>query len=155
MISTTKIISLLLLAFGLVTTAEAARPYTVDDMLALESIGKARFDPEGDVLVFERYGLFEGQSDFGRQFVIGELRSKIYRVDLSGTDAPRRLFDQQEGDGYTFGGISPDGAYLTYLHVSDQGLDAGVAAPSGGQTGRFRPEERRVGTECVSTGRSR
>src|SRR3546814_12975557 len=92
MISTPKCPALLLLAFGLVRTPEAARPYTVDDMRALESIGKARCDPEGDVLVFERYGLFEGQSDFGRQFVIGELRSKIYRVDLSGTDAQRRLF---------------------------------------------------------------
>src|SRR3546814_17321553 len=125
MISTTKIISLLLLAFGLVTTAEAARPYTVDDMLALESIGKARFDPEGDVLVFERYGLFEGQSDFGRQFVIGELRSKIYREDLSYTDAPRRLFDQQEGDGSTLGGIPPDGASLPNMISSHTGLGAG------------------------------
>src|SRR3546814_17436253 len=92
MISSTQIVPRLLVAFGLVATSEAARPYTVDDMLALESIGKSRFDPEGDFLVFERYGLFEGQSDFGRQFVIGELRSKIYRVDLSGTDAQRRLF---------------------------------------------------------------
>src|SRR3546814_20120881 len=122
MISTTKIISLLLLAFGLVTTAEAARPYTVDDMLALESIGKARFDPEGDVLVFERYGLFEGQSDFGRQFVIGDLRSKIYRTDLSGTYAPRRLFDHKEGERVNLRGIPLYSPYLTFPHVSDQGL---------------------------------
>lgn len=51
-------------------------------MLALEAIGAARFDPAGEVLLFERYSPFECQSDFGRQFVAGELRSKIYRADL-------------------------------------------------------------------------
>lgn len=121
----------------LVAPARAERPYTVDDMLALESIGSTRFDPSGDILLFERHGPFEAQSDFGRQFVIGELRSKIYRADLRDKAPPRLLFDQREGEGYTLGTLSPDGQYLSYMNVSGEGLSPGVASNDGREVRSF------------------
>ena len=114
-----------------VAPASGSRAYTVDDMLALETLGAARFDPSGEVLLFERFGPFERQSDFGRQFVIGELRSKIHRADLKGDAAPQPLFEQHDGQGYTLGSLSPDGRYAGYLNASERGLAAGVARLDG------------------------
>ena len=113
--------------------AHAARPYTVDDMLRTEAIGKVRFDPEGRYLVFERYGPFDAQSDFGRPLVIGQMRSRLFRFDLEGAAGARPLFDQQESDTYTLNTLSPDGAFVSYLRGSATGLAAGsAAAPFGG-----------------------
>lgn len=123
--------TLLALAFG-AAPALADRPYTVDDMLAVESIGEARFDPSGQRLIFERYGPFDQQSDYGRSFVLGELRSKIYAVDLT-SDAPAALlFSQDAADGYTMTGMSPDGTWLGITRVSGQGVAAGAVPLAGG-----------------------
>jgi dipeptidyl aminopeptidase/acylaminoacyl peptidase len=117
--------------------ARAERPYTVDDMLSVESIGAARFDPSGQRLIFERYGPFDRQSNYGRQEVIGEHRSKIYAVDLSGNAMPSLLFAQEPGDGYTIGGLSPDGGILVFRHASNSGIGMGAVALSGGTARMF------------------
>lgn len=117
--------------------AYADRPYTVDDMLALEQIGAARFDPSGERLIFERYDPFERQSAFGRQFVIGEHRSKIYAVDLRRDAAPAPLFAQDAGSGYTITSMSPDGAWLAISRASDKGLTTGVVPVAGGDATMF------------------
>ncbi len=116
-----------------VTAAHASRRYTVDDMLSVESIGKARFDPSGERLIYERYGPFDRQSDYGRQFVIGELRSKIYGVDLTRAAAPSLLFAQNPDDGYTIGSLSPDGRVLLFGRASEDGVSAGVVPLGGGE----------------------
>lgn len=117
--------------------ARAERPYTVDDMLSVESIGAASFDPSGQRLVFERHGPFDRQSNYGRQSVIGEHRSKIYAADVAGTAAPSLLFEQQPGDGYTIGGISPDGGVLVFHHASNSGIGIGAVALGGGAIRMF------------------
>lgn len=117
--------------------ARAERPYTVDDMLSVESIGTASFDPSGQRLIFERYGPFDRQSSYGRQSVIGEHRSKIYAVDVAGNAAPALLFAQEPGDGYTVGGISPDGGMLVFHHASNSGIGMGAVALAGGAARMF------------------
>lgn len=129
---------LLLAALAAIPAAShAERRYGVDDMLALESIGSARFGPSGETLLFERLGPFEKQSDFGRPYVIGQHRSRIYRVDLQEREAPRLLFDQDPGEGYALRSISPDGAYVNWLNVSSNGLTPGIASLDGREVRRF------------------
>lgn len=129
-----RISRLTVLAAGLSGAAQAERLYTVDDMLALESIGSARFNPSGETLLFERHGPFESQSDFSRPYIMGQLRSKIYRIDLDAGGTPQLLFEQQPGEGYTLGSVSPDGVYVSYLNVSAEGLKPGVVSLAGGPT---------------------
>jgi len=119
------------------TSAGATRPYTVDDLLSLESIGTARFNPSGDHLIFERFGPFDQQSDFSRFFVIGEQRSKLYVVDLTTNGAPQPLFAQDRDAGYTLDGISPDGNYVLFQRLSTDGLALGGVPLSGGASRRF------------------
>lgn len=107
-------------------SADAARPYTVDDMLRTEAIGKVRFDPGGQNLIFEHYGPFDAQSDYGRHLVIGQMRSKLYRYDLQSRRGPLPLFQQRQGDTYTLNTMSPDGRYIAFHRGSAGGLKAGV-----------------------------
>lgn len=125
----------LFVALGLLASspAPAATPYTVDDMLSVESLGYVRFDPSGRMLVFEQLGAFDQQADFGRDYIQGQLRSRIHAVDLQSTDAPRPLFRQEQDAGYTIRGIAPDGRGLVFREVSDRGVRAGFAALSGGE----------------------
>lgn len=106
--------------------ADAARPYTVDDMLRTEAIGKVRFDPGGRNLIFEHYGPFDAQSDYGRHLVIGQMRSKLYQYNLQARGEPLPLFQQQQEDTYTLNTMSPDGRYISFLRGSAGGLKAGV-----------------------------
>ena len=116
-----------LVLFAGPAAAQTSRPYTVDDMLRLEEIGKVRFGPDGDRLFYEHYGPFEAQSEFGRSFVRGEHRSKLYRVDLDRRVLrPRRVFDQDAASGYQLAGVSPGGRFLSVNRVSDAGYEAGV-----------------------------
>ena len=114
------------LAAVLGTSALSARAYTVDDMLSTEAVGKVRFDPAGRYLVFERYGPFDAQSDFGRPLVIGQMRSKLYGFDLDESGEAVRLFPQKASDTYTLNTLSPDGRFVSFLRGSADGLSAGI-----------------------------
>lgn len=105
----------------------AERAYTVDDMLTVESFGTVRFTPSGDVLVFEHLRGFEDQAEFSRDYVRGQLRTRLYRFDLTPGARAEPLFDQAEDAGYSMRGISPDGSYLAYRTVSERGVHLGLA----------------------------
>ncbi len=117
--------------------AHAAKPYDVDDMLAVESFGSVRFDPSGEKLIYERYGPFDRQADFGQQDVIGELRSEIMAVDLNGSRPSVPLFPQDPAGGYTVSGLSPDGQQLVFRHASRSGARAGIVPLAGGTAREF------------------
>ncbi|HEX8526806.1 hypothetical protein, partial [Allosphingosinicella sp.] len=102
------------------------RPYTVEDMLMNESIGKVRFDPAGRYLVFERHGPFADQPDFRRPHLAGQLRSRLFRVDLRPGARAEPLFEQRPTDSYSLLSISPDGSRLSFLRASAQGMTAGL-----------------------------
>lgn len=118
---------ILLTLFLSISTAADLRPYSVDDMLKLEGLGKIQFDQTGKTLFFERYGVYENQSDFGRLFFPGETRSKLYLLNLEKKSAPRLLFKQDEQAGYTFSSFSPNGEKLIYDRLGrETGLTKGI-----------------------------
>jgi dipeptidyl aminopeptidase/acylaminoacyl peptidase len=116
-----------LLLLGLCASASAQdRPYTVDDMLLTEGIGKVRFDPGGRYVLFERYAPFAEQPDFGRPHLPGQLRSNLYIMDLSQGGEPRPLFNQRRGRSYTLISVSPDGSHIAFLRASADGMAVGI-----------------------------
>lgn len=112
--------------FASAGTAPAATPYNVDAMFAVEAFGTVRFDPTGGKLLFERHGPFDRQASFGRQAVAGQLRSKVYVIDLGESGPPRLLFEQDPGEGYRIDAIAPDGGHVAFSNVSAEGLQAGL-----------------------------
>ena len=117
-----------ILGWGVFGSAVASpRPYTVDDMLRLEEFGAVNFDKSGDALFFEYFGPYEEQADFGRTFVLGGTRSKIYWVDLNRSVSAKPLFQQSPSSGYTIDSVSPNGDLLLYDEVSrESGHQKGI-----------------------------
>lgn len=123
----------------------AAHTYTVDDMLQLEALGTARFTTDGRTLVFERFGRFDQQTDFGKPYVIGQTQSRLYRVDLdtesdaahTNLQALRPLLEQSEDSGYTLQGLSPDGGTAVYQQVSTEAVALGAVPLKGGPVKHF------------------
>ncbi|WP_162806690.1 S9 family peptidase [Sphingosinicella terrae] len=108
--------------------AAAERPLTPDDVLSVESFGSVRFDPTGRRLLFEYLEPFERQADFGRDYVPGQLRGRIYVLDLQAEIGPVPLFQPESGAGYALAGISSDGRYAALREASDRGMRVGIAS---------------------------
>ena len=103
-----------------------ARPFTVDDLLHLESLGKAAVDPSGRWLVFDRRAPYDSAPRFdydGRPEVI---LGRLMVVDLAHSGAARPLIEADPDTGYTPGPFSPSGrAILVYRHKGET-WEAGV-----------------------------
>ena len=115
-------IIILLVLSGPVT---AARPFTVDDMLRMESIGAVQVSPDGKHVVFERSGPYEDSADFGRlQWPDRKDSARIYIMDMKGM--PQLLFEQAAGEGHWLGRFSPSGERLIVYQATAEGVKACV-----------------------------
>ncbi len=103
-----------------------ARPFTVDDLLHLDSLGKAAVDPSGRWLVFDKRAPYDSAPRFdygGRSEVI---LGRLMVVDLAHSGAARPLIEADPDTGYTPGPFSPSGrAILVYRHKGET-WEAGV-----------------------------
>lgn len=103
-----------------------ARPYTVDDLLHLESFGKAAVDPGGRWLVFDKRAPYDGapRFDFGGRAEV--ILGRLMVVDLAHPGPARPLIQAEPETGYTPGPFSPSGrAILVYRHRGEV-WEAGV-----------------------------
>ena len=111
-----------------------ARPFTVDDLLRLESLGKAAVDPGGRWLVFDQRAPYESAPRFdydGRPEVI---LGRLMVVDLAHPGPAHPLIPPTPETGYTPGPFSPSGrAILVYRHQGET-WEAGVIDLSTGDT---------------------
>jgi dipeptidyl aminopeptidase/acylaminoacyl peptidase len=103
-----------------------ARPYTVADLLHLESLGRAAVDPSGRWLVFDKRAPYDSAPRFdydGRPEVI---LGRLMVVDLAHPGPARPLIQAEPETGYTAGPFSPTGrAILVYRHRGET-WEAGV-----------------------------
>lgn len=119
-------LALALLLAGLCATPALCRPFTVDDLLAQEALGKISLDPTGRYVAIERRGPYEASSRFDLGHLIPEAGTRLF---LAGLDAPvqaRELTPQAPGYGYLLGPWSPDGHWLVVYRLGDQTLELGV-----------------------------
>ncbi len=103
-----------------------ARPYTVEDLLATESIGGVTLDPTGRWAVIAHNPAWATAPRFdhaGRtELTLGTLDV----VDLV-TPSPRnRLFEHEAGAGYSAGPVSPSGRYMLVFRLQNHVWTAGV-----------------------------
>jgi Tol biopolymer transport system component len=88
--------------------------------------GQPAFTPDGQRIVF---GRFDDQTDV----------ESIQSMDLSGGD--RRLVTQQEGAGSTDPNVSPDGKWITFVRIREEGVRQALFAvhPDGSALHRLTP----------------
>ncbi|WP_106639777.1 S9 family peptidase [Allosphingosinicella vermicomposti] len=109
----------------------AARPYTVDDMLRLESYGQVKIDPSGRFAMVERQERYDGAERYSYNYFVRRLLSKLFLAPLEGGSL-RPAFAQEADAGYWMGDFSPSGKKLAIFRLKDDEVSLGVLEiPSG------------------------
>lgn len=102
-----------------------ARPFSVEDLLRLESYGQVLVDPGQHWAVADRRGPYESASSFRYGYFNNRLVSRILRIDVrTGATAP--LLRSQRHAGYWAAGFSPSGTKLAVYRLGGDRLTLGV-----------------------------
>lgn len=120
------------LPFLLVPQAAAARPFTTDDLLALESYGAVSLSPQEDWIVFERRGPYDSAARFDLTYLGAQARNRLWRVRPDGTGL-QPLLAPEEGVGHGVGAWSPSGRRLLIHRLQGDRWDSGVVEVASGR----------------------
>lgn len=122
----------LLAAWLLLAAAADARCFTVEDILAEESWGRAAFDPTGRWLLVERIGPHAASPSFDLEPYGDLATTRILAIDVPAVGAPRPLI---VGDprGVTLGPVSPDGRQVAVYRLAPRRWDLGVVKIASGR----------------------
>lgn len=115
-----------LCALTLTTTAASAHPFTVEDLLRLETPGQVNIDPTGRWLIHDTQGPYWTAPRFDDDSNMRPLHSHLLRVDLQHPAAATPAFRQDPRGSYLPGPFSPDGRYLAVLRNLNRRWDLGV-----------------------------
>jgi hypothetical protein len=118
MVSAAAVLCVLSATQACADAAPAGHLLGVDDMLAMEHIGRVDVADGGHLVLFEKGGPNEGFKDYGLDDQVAS--SRIYVFDRSKTAAPRRLLPNFEFANW-IGAVSPDGKRLA-LYWRDHDL---------------------------------
>jgi len=110
----------------------ALRPFTVEDLLDLESFGEASRSPDGHRIVFEQRGAYDSADRFDLSYLGHWSTSRLLITDPDGTP-PRPLLAPGEGDGHVLGAWSGSGRRLLIHRLRDDRWDSGVVELSSGE----------------------
>lgn len=137
---------------GSASSALLAEPFTVDDLLAMESFDHAAIDPSGTWLLFEKLRRYDQINDYSyRAYAQHFSGHQIWRVDLEGSGEPELLPGLSPEPSSYIESFSQDGSFLAFYQYERGALKLGVynmhtdeasifeRAPEYQRTGRHRP----------------
>ena len=110
------------------TSAGIAQQYGIDDMLSVESYGKAIMSPDGQWAIIERYRRYDQAAAYHFDAFSKRMLGEIMLVDLVNGGAPRPLFAQTADAGYWAGSLSPDGRHLTVFRLQRDSIALGIVS---------------------------
>lgn len=105
-----------------------AGQYAIDDMLSVESYGKAIMSPDGKWAIIERYRRYDQAAAYQFDAFSKRMLGEIMLVDLVNRGAPRPLFAQTGNAGYWAGNLSPDGSHLTVFRLERDNIALGIVS---------------------------
>lgn len=133
-----RMLGLSIVFVSLLAQAEGGRAFTVDDLLSIEAIRGAQFDPLGRYVVYEYLPPRADPSARGRVNPHGEEQSKLFLYDIQKGGSPRPLFEATGSESYSLRSISPDGAFILFARSSADQLTYGALEVASGQRREFR-----------------
>jgi dipeptidyl aminopeptidase/acylaminoacyl peptidase len=106
--------------------ARQATPFTVDDLLSLEDVGRARFSPDGRRFVLERRAAWGSAAGYDLGHYTAQLLTALELRDGRTGALVARLDDPGHAAGYLSGPISPDGGAMVVYRLTRTSLRLGV-----------------------------
>ena len=105
------------LAFPMCAPVQAeGRLLTLDDVLKMEGIGHAVFDPSGRWLIYERQRPYENNTDFSYGlYAAGRIGHELWKYDLEAGGTPMRLPGVDPESDTRLVTVSPEGRYISVL----------------------------------------
>ena len=121
----------------------SARPFTVEDMLQMESFGQTVVDPTGRLLLFEKRDPYGSGRRFDNDWYNDVAVSRLYVADLVHPGPAHPLIPASAGKGFLLGPLSPDGRRVVVLQLAQHKLEAGVVTLATGHLRRLHlsPED--------------
>lgn len=104
----------------------AAEPYQIEDMLKLQSYGKAQVSPDGQWALIERFKPYDSAAAYNFDVFNKRMLGQILKVGLKDGSPPELLFEQNPDAGYWAGSLSPDGQHLTVFRLETAKLSLGI-----------------------------
>lgn len=106
-----------------------SRPYTVEDLLQTEGLGRVDFDPNGRWAVLEHRRPYATAPRYDYNQQTGMLLTQLLKIDLRRPGAKAEpLFAQDSESGVLAGPISPDGRRMLVYRLRDHSYELGVAS---------------------------
>lgn len=121
-----RVFARLALACALAGGPAHARPFTVEDLLSLEGLGRVNVSPDERWLVIERFGGWKTAPNFDHEFLNPQTTGRLWVVDLRDSGPPRPLLAPAAGAGDTLGVFSPDGSKVIVYRLRDHRRELGV-----------------------------
>jgi len=116
----------LLTAEALAQEVQPGRPLTVEDIVELESFGRATISPDGRWAVYEKRGPYNTAVRFDFGVRAAWTIMDLWLVDLEAPDRPPERLLETEGLGLQRLSWSPDSRRLLITRLQDDNLEAGV-----------------------------
>ncbi|HEY0310956.1 MAG TPA: prolyl oligopeptidase family serine peptidase [Allosphingosinicella sp.] len=116
----------LLLLCLLAAGSAHARPYSVDDLLKLESYGEVLIDAKERWAVVDRRSAFQSAKTFRYGFFTSRLVSRVMIADLAHPKGLQPLIDVEEGAGYWAAAFSPSGDRLAIFRLKEDVVSIGI-----------------------------
>jgi dipeptidyl aminopeptidase/acylaminoacyl peptidase len=105
----------------------APRPFTVEDLLGLEDVGRVAFSPDNRWLVVETFGAWKSAPRFDHNWLIPQTVGRLAYLDLKTSGPLRPLLAPEAGTGHSLGAFSPDGRRVIVYRLRDHVREMGVA----------------------------
>jgi dipeptidyl aminopeptidase/acylaminoacyl peptidase len=115
-------------------TPAAARPFTIEDLLAEESLGAADIDPSGRWAVFEVRDRYDSLTEYRYGLRMEIALSRLRVAELRGAGPARPLLASDVGPGVVMAGFSPSGRTLAVYRLSDGRWTLGLVDMASGRT---------------------
>jgi dipeptidyl aminopeptidase/acylaminoacyl peptidase len=115
------------LGLAMFASGAAARPFTVDDMLKVESLGGAYLAPGGRWLVVEHTSPYDTAKTYDDDVFENLALSRLDVIDLNGDGVPRPMLPGDPGDGVNPGAFSPDGRLMAVFRLQGRHWELGLA----------------------------
>ena len=120
------------LACALASGVALAQPFTVEDLLSLQDLGRTALSPGGRWLVMDVTAPWSQASRYDLDARTYLALGQPVVVDLNDAAPARPLLAPSDGATYATGAFSPDGGRLVVFRFKDQVLDLGVVTLASG-----------------------